>query len=301
VDHFEECLRVSCNRTGCDDFRTSLLTYTTGSTFGDTGEDSYTAVMHWYGYSVLSVRNAMVTAIRDALWSLTPCQLLGQFYRDPIHPSLGGQLLFSDLLMQHLHGGFEFYSAAKAAGSLALHRRHTPTQPVNKGAWKIPLRRCFNVDTSLSLPVVAARTHGFEWLEENKDKPGAPYVKPGWVARTAGAVLTIAVNSILRPRAPEAKVTLTVTYLRSYDHMGSATFACVEGCACESMRINASSESHASVEAFASTNATQARDCVVTLTTVTAEKWKFLALGVETFIEPSVDLQGHAPALAGLA
>jgi hypothetical protein len=295
VDRYEACLRSACsNATDCSDFQTSLLTYKTGSSYGASGEDSYSAVMHWYGYSVLSVRNAFVSALRDSAWGLSHCQLSHLFYADPIHPSPVGEMFYADLLVDHFQKGLAFARAAWASERPADHRRHTPHRPINADAWRVPLRRCFDVETSTGIPIDAKRTHGWAWAEEQR--PNQPYSKPGWLTTANGSVMTIQLSSVLRPRSLEAQVTLTLTYLSSYDHMGWATFACSSGCACAPLLVNASSETHASVEAFASTNVTQAPECTLTLSNGAAEglKFKLLGLGVETYMDAAVDLLGHA-------
>jgi hypothetical protein len=108
--------------------------------------------------------------------------------------------------------------------------------------------------------------------------------------------MTIKLSTVLRPRSMSEPVTLTVTYLSSYHEMGVAKLSCAGPCACEPLSINASSVSHASVEAFASANVTQARDCLLVLDNLSAAglKWKLLGLSMEAYVDPHVDILGHA-------
>ena len=295
VDRFEECLKTSCaNASACSDFQTSLLTYKTGSTYGDSGEDAYASVMHWYGFSVLSVRNAFVSALRDRSWGMGDCALSHMFYNDPIHPSPIGSLFYADLLTNHFQQGLAWFRRVSAGGRLVDHRRHTPRRSVNADAWRVPLRRCYMVETSAGIPVDKGATQGWAWVEEQQE--GQPYSKPGWLTREAGARMTIKLSTVLRPRSLQEPVTLTVTYLSSFDSMGVAQLSCTGPCACEPLTVNASSASHASVEAFASANVTQARDRLLVLHNQSPAglKWKLLGLSMEAFVDPHVDILGHA-------
>lgn len=284
VERFIECLQTRCaNASACFDFATSLLTPRTSSTYGDGGEDSFSAVMHAYGFSVLSVRNAFVSALRDASWGMSHCDLAWLFYQDAIHPSPAGELFYADVLLNHLQAGLAWYRRAAASPTgMAAHRRLTPRQPVNEGAWRIPLRRCYSVETSLGIPVVAERSHGWAWAEETR--PGH-VGKPGWLTTAAGSVLTIELSTHLGG-APEA--VLTVTYLESYEAMGTATLRCVERCACAQLHLNGLHASHASVETFAQVNISQTTGCVLVLSNTSPDglKWKLLGLSVEAVVEP---------------
>jgi hypothetical protein len=286
VERFSQCLETGCaNADLCADYATSVLTPKTYSTFGDAGEDSWTAVMHWYGYSVLSVRNIFATSIRDRLWGMSACALSHLFYQDPIHPGPVGTRLYANLLVNHVQEAYAWY---KSIGVADLHRRHTPRTPVNPNGWAVPIRKCYDVETSTGIPVTESR--GWAWNEETR--PGHVN-KPGWTTTQAGAELVIDLSTRVRPRSPNEPAVLTLKYLASYDSMGVAALRCADECTCEQITISASHASHASIEVFASTNITQVHACRLVLTNVSPHdglKWKLLGLTLETFMDPQVDL-----------
>lgn len=292
-ERFEECLKSRCsNASLCADYATSLLTKKTGSTFGSAGEDSFSAVMHWYGFSVLSIRNAFVSALRDRAWGMSDCVLSWLFYQDSIHPSPAGVLFYADVLLNHFHAGLAWYKQV-VAGNASNHARAVPQASVNDEAWDIPLRRCFSVETSAGLPVDASRTHGWAWAEERR--PGH-VTKPGWLTTQAGAVLTMKLSTLIHPRGAALAATLTLTYLASYDAMGMATLRCEGLCRCLPMQINAHHASHASVEAYAAINVTQTRECELTLSNDSPAglKWKLLGLSVEARTDPRYPRQNQS-------
>eukprot|EP00197_Chlamydomonas_leiostraca_P000253 CAMPEP_0202886252 /NCGR_PEP_ID=MMETSP1391-20130828/42080_1 /ASSEMBLY_ACC=CAM_ASM_000867 /TAXON_ID=1034604 /ORGANISM="Chlamydomonas leiostraca, Strain SAG 11-49" /LENGTH=649 /DNA_ID=CAMNT_0049569521 /DNA_START=113 /DNA_END=2062 /DNA_ORIENTATION=- len=69
--------------------------------------------------------------------------------------------------------------------------------------------------------------------------------KPGWVASGPGSVIRIRLNTKFTfTEDTSNKTTVTVTYLRSYEHMGRAKAECISGCKCASQTIDALDSSH---------------------------------------------------------
>lgn len=61
-------------------------------------------------------------------------------------------------------------------------------------------------------------------------------------------------------------VSIVVSYLRSYEHMGRAQLSCVSGCSCGSSVIDAYHSDHSSTAQLHEVAATPSRHCVVRLT-----------------------------------
>lgn len=287
----EACLKSECaDASRCADFRTSFFQNNTVATLGNSAEDSHSAVMHVYGFSELSLRNAVVSAIRDGAWNMSECSLAHALYADGIHPSNRGALLIADLLIKHFKDGQAFYRATSVSHFPELHTIRMPHQPVNAGAWRVPLRRCFDVETSVAMPVVAERTTGWAWVEE----VGAQWIKPGWISRTTADVLTVRLSSVLRPEHLGENVTLTATFLRSYEHMGNATLCCVAQCVCQQVQmVGLDTSGHVSLETYASVEVTQADGCTLQVTSeldAPDSKFKLLGLGLETYLDPLTDV-----------
>ena len=51
-------------------------------------------------------------------------------------------------------------------------------------------------------------------------------LKPGWIARAPGAVLRLRFRGAFRRVDPAAPAAVSLSYLRSYEHMGAAELAC---------------------------------------------------------------------------
>ncbi len=294
-ERHDRCLvRSKCaNATECAGFDLAFLQNDTTATIGLTGEDEHGPVLHAYGFSEISMRNMLASVVRDELWNLSHCQLGVRFFADAIHPSPTGGLFMADAILGHLRKAHAFYQAVHAGGpaAAALHALRAPAAPVNADAWRTPVRRCFDVETSVGMPVVADATTGWAFVEENA--PGRDWVKPGWISYADGDVITIEVGSMLRPKAPADNVTLTVTYLRSYQNMGNATLRCASGCRCDALELQGDDVGgRVSLETYAHSNATQAAACRVQLVShlPPGRKFKLLGLSFEAFLNPQVDV-----------
>jgi hypothetical protein len=290
------CLSSGCiPGSNCSDFRTAWVIPETHSTVGNAAEDKHAGVMHLYGFSEISLRALFLSAIRDRLFDAsTPCALAHLFYRDGIHPTPTGTLLYADLLIKHLKDAVSHAYEVAASGKENLHVLRLPSAPVHAGAWSIPIRKCYDVDTSVGLPVVNESTTGWRWVEEQAAH--AQYVKPGWISDRSGDVLTVRFSTILRPRAIADNVTLIAEYLSTYEHIGNATVTCVSGCVCAPMRlVGLDTRGRVSVESTSSTNVTQVQRCTVQVVSElpaddTSSKFKMLGMELQTHMNLRVDL-----------
>lgn len=88
--------------------------------------------------------------------------------------------------------------------------------------------------------------------------------KWGYVSTTPGSSLMLRINNIKTAHDTARPVRLMLIYLRSYEHMGTASVACVSGCACNTTTLDGhNSQSHNSVNEFHVWHATQSSDCVI--------------------------------------
>lgn len=212
--HLEQCVR-QCGELGavpaeCADFESHFFDRSLSGVGGTGVEDQHSGVLHWYGMAEISMRNMVASVIRDGLWDLPECAVVGRFWEDKIHPRPGlGHMFLADSLLYYLERAEEFW-ADSAAATRAQARPHLP---VNRGAWDVPFRTCFDHDHHGGIPVDQGASKGWELTDEGRGKPG-------WVAATAGAELTIRLDTAALTLGHEGgpePVTLTFTYLQSYE------------------------------------------------------------------------------------
>lgn len=210
--HLEACVG-RCGELGavppeCEDFESDLFDRTLSAVGGHGAEDQHSGVLHWYGMAEVSMRNMLASAIRDGLWDQPECVLVGRFLADRIHPRPGlGHVFLADSLLMYLERAEEFWADSREA----TRYQARPTVPVNRGAWDVPFRTCFDHDHHGGIPVDQAATKGWALAGEGSGKPG-------WVATAAGAELTVRLDTaaLALGRDPGAEpVTLTFTYLQS--------------------------------------------------------------------------------------
>ena len=79
------------------------------------------------------------------------------------------------------------------------------------------------------------------WLlkVDYKDSRGNLHIKPGYVAKTAGATITFEVNSRFPELPGERSGQLVITSTTSYDGWGTVHVSCVSGCTCDGADIDA--------------------------------------------------------------
>lgn len=172
-----------------------------------------------YGMAEFSMRNLMASAIRDDVWDLPECSLVGLFWEDKIHPSRNqGHLMIADALMRYLERSAVYYDGLSAEGPAegsadrggvrgraGMRRPHVP---VNEGAWDVPPRRCFSHDTKGGIPVDVSASRGWNLTDEGRGKPG-------WVSTAMGDRLSIRLDTASMDG--DGHVTVTLTYLQSYE------------------------------------------------------------------------------------
>lgn len=246
--------------------------------FADTASspDLVSATARRYGWSTLSLRDAMLAGLRDGAhtalgWSA--CEWLNAFYNDRVHPSPQGSRLVADALLHLLLqaqdaedaacGDAADTAAAGVEGSDALAVL-PPIQlprfaPIAPDAFAAPLRLCNDVRF---MDIRAA--DGWNFTETELVRNMSVH-KRGWIARTPGAALEFVVTTRFKDAPLALNATLVVSFLTSYEHMGAASLKCVAGCVCDGAELQGHVTKHVSVEHTVALNVTQAQECVLRL------------------------------------
>ena len=230
-------------------------------------QDTVAAAARRYGWTSLSLRDALLAGLRDGAhtalgWS--ECEWLNGFLSDRVHPSPQASRLLADALIGLL---VEAQDAADAACGDAdeemLPVALPPWAPLSPGAFAAPLRLCN--DASKLEPRVA---DGWSYVKTELVR-NRTVAKPGWIATQPGAVLEFAVTSrfahTANASAAAENATLAVTFLTSYEHMGDASLACVDGCACDGATLEGHVAAHVSLQRTVELPVSQASACVLRL------------------------------------
>lgn len=168
--------------------------------------------------------------------NLTLCEYLSTLLEDAIHPAPVTTALMGEALVSLLR-------AAIAVKSPSAPYTAMPTAPLAPDARASPLSTC---TYARDLPL-DADGHGWAHVEGEEIVDHATNVshnnnKPGLLATTAGASMTMVLRTRF-PRLPHAAlVQLVVVYLGSYEHMGDAVLSCVSDCSCEQTLLRGSLE-----------------------------------------------------------
>ena len=160
-----------------------------------------------------------------------------------------------------------------------------PKAPFRPGIASGGLHRCVD---SEHFAVEAARGWAFVSGEDTVDKASGQIKhqnKPGWLATTDGASLRVKVKTRFMRSPPEKNVSLTISYLVSYEQMGDAVLTCASGCACEETLLKGTCQEEMSVTNSVTVEATQALHCSVEFVaraSANGAKVKLLGMSVRT-------------------
>ena len=279
----------------CDYFAEHNMTFlhrVSSSMGGVSAEDRLSAAAAYYGWTALSLRNAIWAGLRDGMarrMNLSDCEFISLYYNDQIHPSRAGMHYLGDILISLLKEAVARYSGNATDARVDAYTLPAATLLPGDDAVAGRERICL---PAADLEPVA--NHGWEMVMEEEMFDHGTHTtrkvqKPGLIATVPGSSMRLLVNTRF-PHTPEAApVSLTVQYLTSYEHMGIATLACVHRCVCEPQVLNGTHAGVVKVSTDASTtfNVTQSRHCAVELTVANAtdsgeHKVKFLGITVET-------------------
>ncbi|MEW5300373.1 MAG: hypothetical protein WDW36_003309 [Sanguina aurantia] len=221
-------------------------------------EDTDGAVSQYYDIPSLSFRTA---SYRLAMFKHQPGFTFQELMiHDMIHPGVNGHRVMGELaiwliqqtaidLLSRPYSTADEEQAAEPMPDPMMAGNEVPTTPL-----------CFATD--LFTPLVVS-SHGFLYTDEGS--PGNP--KKGYVATAVGAELRFNVSTS-RDGVPGSKVSVHVSYLASYQHMGVASITCVSGCECEPTELDAHITELVSQTYLHPLLATQSEDCLVSVMVV---------------------------------
>ena len=248
-------------------------------------EDHLLPAAAYYGWSALSLRNAMWAGLRDhdlGRLNVTECEYASIFLGDQIHPSHAGMRFMGDALVALLRSSLAAYQPD------ALQYAHRPSSPFTAGTWSWGRRSC--TDAAHFNPHSA---YGWEYVESENAVDHATnttrrIAKPGFVATRAGASAVIVVSTRFPHVDRRATSEVRVHYLTSYEHMGDAVVSCVDGCKCDPTRLVGTVTELISVTAHTILNVTQSTRCNLRFEVVASSKGsKFKLLFLEV-VAPSL-------------
>ena len=177
--------------------------------------------------------------------------------RSRVHPTELGKRLLTDLVLLYLAQAQIYLSdntgSADASGAgeeSSIKRDHCPRwiPPVQPTSIMVPQSHCFGIPVAMvgsvmtdevlrtdpAAPVMApinvTLSKGWKFVTEEGGK-----ARPGWVATVPGSVLETAFDV---DYTEAASLSIRVTYLVSYEHMGSVEFTCHGGCHCDGSVIS---------------------------------------------------------------
>lgn len=224
---------------------------------------------------MLSMRYLLEGASRSqSMGGMSDCSISRLLYRDLVHPSDLGVVLYADVLTSLLADAAEdlqdkaprranrlpLAGAAKAAGS-ALPK---PLTARGNQSWHM---RSYGDMTHAEDQALGVRVGGIGayplhvlnsagWVHvvnqthvKGTDSPAK--FKPGWMSGRVGARLHVMVDTLFLQQLGNASsttnATISLMYLRSYQHMGTVRVACEANCVCDPIVIDGNSEDQVSV------------------------------------------------------
>lgn len=165
-------------------------------------------------------------------FELSPCQFYASLLRDGTHPTDLGSMLLADVLFDFVQTAVERLRVDNRSSSAApgLSNISKPLFPQTMG---VPAAHCFNAipkgktlpGAHRMLPLIATLSQGWSLVEEEGGK-----LRPGWIGNTTGSRLRISLP-LLQPSP--AMPTISITFLKSYAHMGNVLVSCISPCECQ--------------------------------------------------------------------
>ncbi len=128
--------------------------------------------------------------------------------------------------------------------TIAAAAKASEVKPFQLESKQVPVMRCFatsgNDHKGAFRPpeeMHVVKSEGWELVTTENGK-----FKPGWVARTPGSVLHISLEMAFGDSGQLVEgqpIFIELTYLNSYEHMGSASLSCFSGCSCGNKTVDA--------------------------------------------------------------
>ena len=171
-------------------------------------EDGIARVCRRYGVPLVSMRGALLGAVRDGSVHLS------SFTGDCKHPNEQGHLYLAQLVLERMLASLD-------------EERGIDTMPPPLPAHAFGWTQRESCAVSDALPQLIVRSSGFNYTDEGRGKPGL-------VATRSGASVTLCVAS-----AGSGVTAVFVGYLESYEGMGRAAISCANRCSCSSQELDA--------------------------------------------------------------
>ena len=237
---------------------------------------------HHYGLASVSYPKLLKSLLGSSKrGNLTECGVLAAVLKDMVHPTKLGHLLLADILVLYLAKAQKYYQDNK------VHLRHQGltrqrVSPLFPQSALVPRMTCYGVaaflirrqgpdidETASSHLPVSNFSDGWEFVEMEHGK-----YKPGWISNTSGSVLRITVD--VENSSPGVRQTIGLSFLISYEHMGTANLSCVQGCQCSDRLMDGHERVH--------------RHSVPQMTTI-EPKWPASAISTNNASKRSCELQ----------
>jgi len=93
--------------------------------------------------------------------------------------------------------------------------------------------------------------------------PPLSHHRVGYISTVPGSKITFAVSSVRQGGDASGKMSVVLSYLKSYAHMGQASAECVEGCQCDPLHLDGYHTSKTSTLYLALLVVSQHANCVI--------------------------------------
>ncbi|GLC71350.1 hypothetical protein PLESTF_001105900 [Pleodorina starrii] len=237
-----------------------------GNKYHHTAERDFGELAPYYSLPSVSLKAAVLpSGIVKGAEEVSPG---GIFNGGAMHPGRGGHVVVTELLITLFLEMLRLNSLAGSPGQLSMKdlksvaARPLPP-PVCEGNYESSIDTCYIEDQLQKL--VLSPVVGWNWTDEGRGKWG-------FVSLKKGEVLKLKVNTRLEGKRSStdasAHIILQVAYLQSYRSMGTAQVACVEGCVCDPVIIDAYDRRPVSVTSMQDIQVSQSTKCVLKVTSM---------------------------------
>ncbi|GIL73986.1 hypothetical protein Vretimale_5077 [Volvox reticuliferus] len=265
-----------------------------GNTYHHTAERDFGELSTYYSLPSLSLKAAVLpSGVVHGADEVSPG---GIFNGGAMHPGRGGQVVMTELLitlcleMLRLNSLPESPDLVSMKDLQAVAARQIPP-PICEGNYESSVDTCYIEDQLQRL--VVAPVIGWNWTDEGRGKWGFVSVKKGDQIKLK---LSTRLEGKRSASDASARILLQIAYLRSYRGMGTAQVACIEGCKCDTMIIDAFDRRPVSVTSMADIQVSQSAKCILTVTSMgpssaassksNLDGFKFKLMGVVVGEEP---------------
>jgi len=243
-----------------------------------TVENVLTPIASFYGWSSLSLRNAIWEGLRDRVHedlNMSECEYASIFLEDNIHPSAAGAQLMGDSLVRLFQGYLSEYSPGNKIAKMPKRPFYPDGRPEYNG--KCVNAAQFRTENNEGWNFVTGEMVVDKVLNSTKFS-----AKPGLLTNITGAQVTVVINTRFPLMSKTQNVKLIVHYLKSYDGMGNATMKCTM-CECPETVLTGHTHALVSIDSWTEVSVSQSFHChihFVSLQTLHGSKFKLLHFNV---------------------